>query len=513
MKRLPFHIGFCLLTCCFFHLNLQAAPVDIFDQSFLHEIRITTTVTDWYEVMLQNYQDAQNGGSNKFIKADTKIDGELLEKVGFRMRGNYSNTGFPGKKKPFRLDFDKYIGNRLFQGLEKLNLNNLAGDPSFLREIVSYNLMRYIGVKASRCSFCRLYINDVYWGCYLILEEPDEHFVRRNFNVERFTLIENKGNTLLNYKGSLPTDYPEFGVQYSEMSDEWQHYDEFIRSIHVPHTIEYASGMQEHFQLDTYFKILATDAFISNYDSYATNRRNFFLLNDEQTGKVNWIPYDYNMTFWNVHFPPFPSLRGTTYMAPLVWNLHENEYLKKDYLQTFCGLISNEFKSFPLETTCKNTFNLIQQAVLEDTLKFYSSEDFIQNQSQSVNVTFKLDGSNVLVNLPAVVKHFNLRMNQMKYLINQEGVNCEQINTDELAVEAYPNPVDNLLKITFPGLADESEQVTVAVYSIQGTLVQHTGFDSVSDLSELEMGELEAGNYWVRITQGVRTKTISIIKH
>ena len=513
MKPFPLNIGCYILLCCFSHLHTHAASIDIFDQQVLHEIRVTTTNPDWYEVLWQNYQNAQNGEGNKFIKTATEIDGELLENVGFRMRGNYSNTGFPGKKKPFRLDFDKYVDNRLFQGLEKLNLNNLAGDPSFLRELVSYNLMKHIGAKASRCSFTKLYINQVYWGCYLILEEPDEHFVRKNFGVNSFTLIENKGNTLLNYKGNTLADYPEFGVQYSNMSDQWENYDLFIRSVHAPQSVEYAADLQKYFRLGEYFRIMATDAFISNYDSYATNRRNFFLLNDETTGKITWIPYDYNMTFWNVHFPPFPRLRGSSFMAPLVWNIHENESLKNDYLTIFCGLISNDFQSFPLEQTAKNAFEVIKEAVLEDTLKFYSNDDFLKNQAQSVNVHFKLDGNTVPVHLPSVIQHYHLRLNQMKYLINQEGVNCEQPEASELAAAVYPNPADDHLNLTFTGLQNESEKVNVSIYSIQGVLVRNDLFPSVSEASEILLDDLKAGNYWVKITVGDRTKTISIIKH
>lgn len=499
---------------CFIFLitaHQSKAAVDIFDQGVLHEIRITTYKSNWYELLLHYYEAGQNGEKKKFIKTDISIDGEHIESVGFRMRGNYSNTGFEGKKKPFRLDFDKYVDNRLFQGLEKLNLNNFAGDPSFTREITAYNLMRHTGIKASRCSYTRLYIDNKYWGCYLILEEPDEHFVRRNFNYDTFSLIENKGNTTLAYKGNAFENYPEFDVQYSNASDSWIPFHDFITSIHNPSGIDYGLALQKSFKLSDYFKILATDAFISNYDSYATNRRNFFLLNNDHSSQVNWIPYDYNMSFWNIHYTPFPCLRGSDYMVPLVWKIRDNEHLRTDYLLSFCELISNDYSTFPIDELINSSYELIRNAVLEDTLKFYTDDDFVNSQTNAVAVKFKFSNHDAFVTLPSVKHHFKLRLNQMKYLINQEGINCERSQEKELDVRIYPNPSTGIIRVVSLGVVSEEERLTIDLYSQQGAHLNSFDLGTV-EMTEISLETFASGHYLLKLTKGKITKTIPIIK-
>jgi len=49
------------------------------------------------------------------------------------LQGN-SSYNHPGRKKPFRIDFDKFVKDQKIGDISSLSLGNNWGDPSFVRE-------------------------------------------------------------------------------------------------------------------------------------------------------------------------------------------------------------------------------------------------------------------------------------------------------------------------------------------------------------------------------------------
>ena len=92
----------------------------IFDQSRLHEVRIVIDPKDW-QALRENFR------SNQYYAANISLDGEVVEQVGIRSRGDGSrNEEKPGLK----IDFNKYIKTQEFHGYKTMVLDNLWQDPS-----------------------------------------------------------------------------------------------------------------------------------------------------------------------------------------------------------------------------------------------------------------------------------------------------------------------------------------------------------------------------------------------
>lgn len=45
-----------------------------------------------------------------------------------------------------------------------------------------------MGVSTSRATFAAFYINDIYWGLYLMIENEDKKFLIDNYNDHKGTL-------------------------------------------------------------------------------------------------------------------------------------------------------------------------------------------------------------------------------------------------------------------------------------------------------------------------------------
>src|SRR6185369_16518639 len=110
---------------------------------------------------------------------DLTIDNVTLTGVGVRFRGATSYLLLPPGAQKRSINVDMQPGQDLW-GYDSLNLNNGFHDPTFLREFLAYLVMGRHG-PAPRCNFVRLWLNGVYWGIYVNVQQPDRKLMQQSF--------------------------------------------------------------------------------------------------------------------------------------------------------------------------------------------------------------------------------------------------------------------------------------------------------------------------------------------
>ncbi|MDE7120907.1 MAG: CotH kinase family protein, partial [Oscillospiraceae bacterium] len=126
----------------------------------------------------------QNATSKPWISCDIEIDGELFENVGIKTKGNTSLSQIAQtdtERYSLKVKFDKYVDGQSYYGLDKLALNNIYSDNTYLKEYLSYDLFQFMDVPGSLCRFTKITINGEYYGFYIAIEDPDDSFIARNF--------------------------------------------------------------------------------------------------------------------------------------------------------------------------------------------------------------------------------------------------------------------------------------------------------------------------------------------
>ena len=114
--------------------------------------------------------------------ADVIVNGTKFQKVGIRPKGNSSLTQVADSdsdRYSFRLQFDEYIKDQSCFGLESFVLNNMLGDNSYMKEYISYDLMREAGVEAPYFGFADIRVNGGDWGLYLAVELYNDSYEQR----------------------------------------------------------------------------------------------------------------------------------------------------------------------------------------------------------------------------------------------------------------------------------------------------------------------------------------------
>ena len=88
------------------------------------------------------------------------------------------------KRYSFKLEFDHYQDGRTYHGLDKLCLNNLIQDNTYMKDYLAYVMMDEFGVSTPLCSYVYITVNGEDWGLYLAVEGVEDSFLERNYDSE-----------------------------------------------------------------------------------------------------------------------------------------------------------------------------------------------------------------------------------------------------------------------------------------------------------------------------------------
>src|SRR5262249_28083628 len=122
-----------------------------------------------------------------------------------------------GLKRPFKLDFNRYVENQKLHGVSMVALGNHAADASFLRENLSYAIFRDAGVPAPRTAYVKLYLtvdgkhDRKYLGLYTMIEAVTKGFLRERFNTAEGMLLKPEKIQGLPYLGE---DFKAYESRY-----------------------------------------------------------------------------------------------------------------------------------------------------------------------------------------------------------------------------------------------------------------------------------------------------------
>ena len=89
-----------------------------------------------------------------YFEADVSFDGEDLGIVGLRKKGLMGSASTT--RPSLRIDTDRYVDGRHFDGLEKLVLNNNNQDESRMRSCLAHGFYADAGLVAPRCSLAHV---------------------------------------------------------------------------------------------------------------------------------------------------------------------------------------------------------------------------------------------------------------------------------------------------------------------------------------------------------------------
>ena len=372
----------CVISCLFGqHLIAQLPDFGpVFLQNEVATVRISID-PDSLAALLAS----ENAGTEREFPANFKYESSVLtdsmSAIGFRLRGN---TSLNSAKQSFKISFNTYSSSR-WQGLEKLNLNGSANDPSMIRAKLCWDIIRDADLPGSRTSFVKLFINGEYRGLYSNIEHIDENFADTYFPGSMYSS---------QYKCLYPAplDYRSSGYNYEEfgrrpydltINDYTENYTElsqFIFQLNQALLANLPCTLERIFDVDSYLRYAALDVLMGNWDGYAYNKNNFYLQKDYHTGQFHFLPYDLDNTLGIDWVGQNWTTRNVMNWAPnsetrplykrLILQVPEYSARYQQYIREFSQDI---FHPDSIAAKAQQYINLISPAVINDP---YHSLDY-----------------------------------------------------------------------------------------------------------------------------------------
>ncbi len=147
----------------------------LFDTSRVHHLDLV--IDDW-----DGFLDTAQ--SEEYTECTLVIDGEAYQNIAIRGKGNTSLrnvASMDSSRYSFKIEFDHYDSSFSYYGLDKLSLNNIIQDNTYMKDYLTYRMMNAFGVSAPLCSYVYLTVNGADWGLYLAAEGVEDAFLRRNY--------------------------------------------------------------------------------------------------------------------------------------------------------------------------------------------------------------------------------------------------------------------------------------------------------------------------------------------
>lgn len=331
----------------------------VFDDSQVRRVDLFVSQGDWSRMWADPPAKVQ-------VPADAIVFGERLEDIGFRMRGQFSLRE-SGEKKPWKIDTDAYVEGQEYHNLRQLVFTNNIGDSTMLREKLAYDMLRFAGVPSSHVCFVELWIDivddaepSIFWGVYTMIERVDRKFVANRFgqaskggNLYKASHAQ-RGPMDLIYHGDRIEDYPTQNGQYAygKMNNEEEaDYSDIVDLCYVIDGVEYdtpddfARALEQVFNVDSFLRYMAVVVTLSEWDIYPYTGNNYYLFNNPEAGRFEWIPWD--LTWGSDPKQPLFELSGPRLLerAPLYEKVFEVERYRRQF-EAYLDLLSREWFTY-----------------------------------------------------------------------------------------------------------------------------------------------------------------------
>ncbi len=375
---------------CWVAAPALAQVPDFYDPDTVRDLRLTFSQSNWWTLLQQNVSSETN------IAANLQLDGAgptiTLPNVGVQFRGNTSYSQLPpgSQKTSFNVDTDWMVQGQDLLGYSNLNLNNGFHDPLFLREFLTYMIMRRHGV-APKCNFVRLWLNGVYWGIYINVEQPNKDMMKawfRSNDGNRYRGFPASGSfangrCAMTWLGSSPSLYLS---AYQAKQGDGTDMVTLCNVLNNTAAAQLPGLLPAIFNVDQFYRYAAVMNITTQTDSYIGTGKDHFLYHDEVHGDFHVFPFDLNEAL-AASTTLDPWYNTTSTIKPAMSKTLTNADWRERYKAHYRTIVEETFNSAWLAPVAQRYHAMIAADVAADTKKLYTTAQFNSNLTQSVTIS------------------------------------------------------------------------------------------------------------------------------
>ena len=381
-----------ILLTLFTSLSLSARAQDFYDLSVIQTIDIVFAQSNWDQILDEAYD------SGEYTMAlSVTINGETMDSVGVKYKGNSTYRSTQAKN-PFHIELNAFKDHE-YDGFTDIKLSNVAKDPSFLREVLSYQLLRQY-MDAPLSNYANVTVNGQLIGLYSNSEHVGRKFVDKHYGSKDGTRV--KCNPVAG-AGPQSSDLPNLTYLGEDSTAYYASYelksdDGWGELIDLCDTLaNHPEALPALLDVDRVLWMHAFNNVFVNLDSYLGRFvQNYYLYRDEynrfiptvwdlnesfgrfsDTGTVR-----YNNTQQKAEMPVLLHLNDTQW--PLIGNLLSDPQNRRKYLAHVKTMLEENFANGVYEDLAADLRSTIDAAVQSDPNKFFTYNNFLSNLNADI---------------------------------------------------------------------------------------------------------------------------------
>ncbi|KAG0175357.1 hypothetical protein DFQ28_000969 [Apophysomyces sp. BC1034] len=368
-------------------------PLPVIDriQSDLH---VDGQIPTLYFAANQNDVDTMHNDSSSDISVLTNMTYLGLQKLKTLVGVEIKLSGRASRSDP-KLSYNIKIPKKsdLF-GYRRLKLRSLSTDPSYIREQITYDVLKSVGLPATGFSFARVFINNNPLGLFGLIENYKNPWLKNEFGggsqYKRGILYQGMsfGEQLkldgpssdLSYRGDNQTLYADGTYNIKEKPNtgnlsDYTQLMEFTRFLaEAPTTSADAlQTWQKFIDTECLVRNMAIEILLGFADGYTTTVNNYYMYYVTQDQRFLYIPSDVNYSFgstivnltqmWNGNYYKYP---GMSLNRPLVQKMLDVPQLKQRFEDILINICKNLFNINVMNRRIDDLISMIREDVLWD---------------------------------------------------------------------------------------------------------------------------------------------------
>ena len=359
-----------------------------FTPTAVNTLSITISDENWQDIL-------DNPLDEEYHETAITFNGVTLDSVAIRTKGgsslrNVANSS--SDRYSFKVDINEYVSGQKFFGLKKFTLQNSFNDPSYMREVIAYELMDEMGVPTPEHAYVNFYVNGELFGLYLMVEAVDGEFIEKHFANSNGDLYkpDGTGSDLL-WLGDDIQSYTDINLQTNEDTTDNGAFINFVESLD--------KGETSAIDIDTLLRYMSVSTSLSNLDSYhGPLAHNYYIYDDD--GVFSILPWDFNESFGTFAMDCNgvdvrelyidEPVSGALSERPLIANVFAEQSNLDTYHSYLTQLINGSLSSNTFNARVNKIADLIREHVQKDPTSFYGSTYFEQNLTSTTGQFYGL---------------------------------------------------------------------------------------------------------------------------
>jgi spore coat protein CotH len=289
------------------------APSSLWDSHAVHDISVDIASVDYDALIAAYVADA----SKIWVTATVTIDGETIENVGVKLKGNSTlfgtNDSSDPSELPWLISFDKYVDGQSYDGETELIVRANNSETS-LNEAVSLELLGLAGLATEEAVASRFSVNGTDTELVLVMQSLDDDWVDEQFSDDGL-LYKAEADGDYSYRGTDPESYTEIFDQEAG-DDSLEPLITFLQFINESDDATFAAELGSYLDIDSFATYLAYQDLVDNFDDIDGPGNNSYLHYDTETGLMTVVNWDLNLTFGTTNQPGGGQAGGGNGGAP-----------------------------------------------------------------------------------------------------------------------------------------------------------------------------------------------------